>query len=92
MAASGCVGVVREKREARLALCSAAVPFAHAQVKVCFGNLHSHPSHRDGSGSPDEAYRLARQVAGLAFLATTEHRQPADRRAGQDERRQALCA
>lgn len=41
--------------------------------RVFFGNLHSHTSYSDGSGTPDEAYLHARDVAGLDFLAITEH-------------------
>jgi hypothetical protein len=38
-----------------------------------FGNLHSHSSFSDGSGTPAEAYRHARDRGGLHFLAITEH-------------------
>lgn len=41
--------------------------------RVYFGNLHSHTSYSDGSGTPTEAYRHARDVARLDFLAITEH-------------------
>ncbi|WP_339790424.1 CehA/McbA family metallohydrolase [uncultured Imperialibacter sp.] len=55
---------------ATLLLCATA----QAQdLKVYFGNLHSHTSYSDGSGTPDEAYKHARDVAGLDFLAVTEH-------------------
>src|SRR5215510_163157 len=40
---------------------------------VFFGNLHSHTSYSDGSGTPDEAYQHAREVAHLDFLAITDH-------------------
>ena len=40
---------------------------------VYFGNLHSHTSYSDGSGVPQDAYAHARDVAGLDFLAITEH-------------------
>lgn len=56
-----------------VAVRSAAAP---AQVeKVFFGNLHSHTSYSDGSGTPDEAYKHARddQNAKLDFMALTEH-------------------
>src|SRR5262245_31111674 len=46
--------------------------FAQAE-KVFFGNLHSHTSYSDGSGTPDEAYQHAREVGHLDFLAVTEH-------------------
>ena len=44
-----------------------------AEWKPYFGNLHSHTSYSDGSGTPDDAYRHAREVARLDFLAITEH-------------------
>lgn len=42
-------------------------------VRVFFGNLHSHTDYSDGSGVPSDAYAHARDVAGLDFLAVTEH-------------------
>ncbi|MBM3774335.1 MAG: hypothetical protein FJW37_04145 [Acidobacteria bacterium] len=42
-------------------------------LKVYFGNLHSHTSYSDGSGKPAEAYRHARLTAGLDFLLISEH-------------------
>jgi len=50
-----------------------AWPAAQADVSVFFGNLHSHTGLSDGSGTPAEAYEHARDVAGLDFLALTEH-------------------
>lgn len=44
-----------------------------SQEVVYFGNLHSHTSYSDGSLTPEEAYTHARDVAGLDFLAITEH-------------------
>lgn len=51
----------------------ASVNRMQAQEQVFFGNLHSHTSYSDGSGTPDDAYRHAREVAHLDFLAITEH-------------------
>lgn len=52
----------------------AAAPSAHASsVRVFFGNLHSHTAYSDGSATPADAFRHARDVAGLDFLAVTEH-------------------
>lgn len=46
---------------------------AYAQVAdVRFGNLHAHTSYSDGSGTPEEAYKMACD-AGLDFFAITEH-------------------
>jgi arabinogalactan endo-1,4-beta-galactosidase len=42
-------------------------------VNVYFGNLHAHTAVSDGTGTPEEAYAYARDVAGLDFLALTEH-------------------
>ena len=50
-----------------------AWPSAQTPVSVFFGNLHSHTALSDGSGTPSEAYTRARDVAGLDFLAITEH-------------------
>lgn len=38
------------------------------ELKVFFGNLHSHTSYSDGSGTPEEAYSQARDVAHMVFL------------------------
>ena len=46
---------------------------AVAQVEnVRFGNLHAHTSYSDGTGTPDDAYKMA-CAAGLDFFAITEH-------------------
>jgi hypothetical protein len=48
-----------------------------------FGNLHSHTSYSDGSGSPDDAYKFARDRGKLDFIAITEHNhEDAERGAG----------
>ena len=54
----------------------ACVPFvdrAQAQEQVYFGNLHSHTSYSDGSGTPEQAYRHARYTARIDFLAIPDH-------------------
>jgi hypothetical protein len=53
-----------------VALCLA--PAIGAAEEVYFGNLHSHTSYSDGSGTPEEAFEHAKN-AGLDFLAITEH-------------------
>lgn len=40
--------------------------------QVYFGNLHSHTSYSDGSGTPADAYAMAK-ANGLDFFAITEH-------------------
>ncbi len=56
-----------------LAVLLVAASAEAAGDRVYFGNLHSHTSYSDGSGTPEEAYRHARDVAQLDFLAITEH-------------------
>jgi len=46
--------------------------------QVYFGNLHSHTSNSDGSGSPTDAFNYARNTAGLDFLAVTDHLEQID--------------
>ena len=40
---------------------------------VYYGQLHSHTSLSDGSGTPDEAYRYARDTAKLDFFSIADH-------------------
>ncbi len=42
------------------------------EFEILFGNLHSHTSYSDGSGTPAEAFTFAHN-AGLDFLGITEH-------------------
>ncbi|MBI1818641.1 MAG: CehA/McbA family metallohydrolase [Deltaproteobacteria bacterium] len=59
---------------AATALLTQAHSAARAQTeRVFFGNLHSHTKYSDGSGTPEDAYTRARDVAHLDFLAITEH-------------------
>lgn len=44
-----------------------------AALHYYYGNLHSHTAYSDGTGTPKEAFRYARDVAKLDFLAVTEH-------------------
>jgi hypothetical protein len=39
------------------------------------GNLHSHTSYSDGTGTPEWAYCYARDTARIDFLAVTDHHQ-----------------
>lgn len=62
-----------------------ASPTARAQsLQVYFGNLHSHTSYSDGRATPEVAYAHARDVAGLDFLAITEHNHPDAGRIAED--------
>ncbi len=56
-----------------IAACALFVaPAAFAQ-QVYFGTLHSHTRISDGSGTPAEAYKFARDKGKLDFIALTEH-------------------
>ena len=46
---------------------------AQNNYNVYFGNLHSHTSYSDGSGTPSDAFAYAKDVAHLDFLAVTDH-------------------
>lgn len=62
-------------RAFRLFACAAAALISssgYAQDNIYFGNLHAHTVYSDGSGTPDEAYKAARD-AGLDFMAISEH-------------------
>lgn len=74
----------------RTALALASLTFsvpALAQLDdIRFGNLHAHTSYSDGSGLPEDAFRMACET-GLDFFAVTEHNHAAadgkgDRRDG----------
>ena len=45
---------------------------AEPEYNLYFGDLHSHTSYSDGTGTPDEAFAMA-QSAGADFLAVTDH-------------------
>jgi hypothetical protein len=49
-----------------------ADPATTPHYEIYFGNLHSHTSYSDGTGTPATGYKLAKE-AGLDFLAITEH-------------------
>lgn len=50
-----------------------SIPVEAQDEEIFFGNLHSHTSYSDGSSTPEVAYAHARDVAGLDFIAITEH-------------------
>jgi len=41
--------------------------------RIVWGDLHGHSNLSDGSGTPDDYYRYARDVAGLDVAALTDH-------------------
>jgi hypothetical protein len=47
-------------------------------MNIYFGNLHSHTKYSDGSGTPQDAFRWARDVARLDFYAVTDHGEQVD--------------
>lgn len=52
-------------------VCLGAEPVA--ELNCYFGNLHSHTSYSDGVLTPSDAFRHARDVAMMDFLAVTDH-------------------
>ena len=38
-----------------------------------YGHLHNHSNVSDGSGTPDDAYNYAKNVAGLDYFSTSNH-------------------
>lgn len=44
-----------------------------SSYSLYFGQLHSHTTNSDGIGTLDDAYSHAKDVAGLDFLAVTDH-------------------
>jgi hypothetical protein len=50
-----------------------ACPLRAADLKVFFGNLHAHTAYSDGSGTPSQAYKMARDSAKMDYYAITEH-------------------
>ncbi|HEV8543652.1 MAG TPA: hypothetical protein VGR78_14760, partial [Verrucomicrobiae bacterium] len=67
-----------------------AAPMIVADDLVFFGNLHSHTSYSDGSGTPDQAFTHARDVAKLDFLAITEHNHRAAEEGATADRRDGV--
>ena len=74
-----------------LALVAATIgasPVAAQTEQVRFGNLHSHTSYSDGSGTPAEAYTMACAQDGIDFFAITEHNH--DKGEGKGDRKDDL--
>ncbi|MHA1395127.1 MAG: hypothetical protein ACTSRZ_16610 [Promethearchaeota archaeon] len=42
-------------------------------MRLYWGDIHGHTLYSDGSGTPDETYKFARDVALLDFAALTDH-------------------
>ena len=43
------------------------------ETNLYFGQLHSHTNLSDGQGTIDEAYQYAKNIAGVDFVAVTDH-------------------
>ena len=43
------------------------------EPRILFGDLHGHSHYSDGTGTPEDWFRYARDVAGLDFAALTDH-------------------
>jgi len=50
-------------------LCQAGDP----QLHLYFGDIHGHSRISDGTGTPEDYYRFAREVSGLDIAALTDH-------------------
>lgn len=50
-------------------LCQEGTP----KLKLFFGDIHGHSRMSDGSGTPEDYYRYAREVSGLDIAALTDH-------------------
>ncbi|HOY27013.1 MAG TPA: CehA/McbA family metallohydrolase [Mesotoga sp.] len=50
-----------------------AIAVVASDLRLFYGNPHSHTSYSDGTGTPEEAYEYGSKVPGLDFLAVTDH-------------------
>jgi hypothetical protein len=72
---SGCV-VTHDVREPPECDDSTLVSRPHPAIgdyNVYYGNFHNHSNASDGKGTPEQAYRYARCVAGLDFFGLADH-------------------
>jgi len=53
-------------------------------MRVFFGNLHSHTAYSDGTGTPQDAYEYARTTGKLDFLCISEHNHKSAEGTGDD--------
>jgi hypothetical protein len=68
-------GVVRVRATAEGGLEAESNPLlvAPEPPRILWGDLHGHSNLSDGTGTPDDYYRYARDVAGLDVAALTDH-------------------
>ena len=71
----GSRGIVRVRGEAPGGLVAESNPCVVAPdvPQLLFGDLHGHSNMSDGTGTPEDYYRFARDVAGLDVSALTDH-------------------
>ena len=55
--------------KSNVTLCQEGKP----SLKLYFGDIHGHSRLSDGSGTPEDYYRYAREVSGLDIAALTDH-------------------
>lgn len=72
-AATRWVGEARLPDGQTLRATSNPVPVGNGWPTTWYGDLHGHTAFSDGAGTPQEALRHARDVAGVDFAALTEH-------------------
>ncbi len=53
--------------------CTGAAPPSIGGYNVYYGQLHGHTGISDGSGTPDQAYKYARDKGGLDFFSIADH-------------------
>lgn len=44
-----------------------------AETNIYWGDIHGHSAMSDGTGTPDEYFEYAREIAGLDFCSLTDH-------------------
>jgi len=68
-------GIVRVRAEGPDGLAAESNPCVVAPdvPRLLFGDLHGHSNLSDGTGTPEDYYRYARDVAGLDVAALTDH-------------------
>ncbi|UCH97669.1 MAG: DUF3604 domain-containing protein, partial [Candidatus Aminicenantes bacterium] len=55
--------------KSNVTLCQKGIP----RLKLYFGDIHGHSRLSDGTGTPGDYYRYAREVSGLDIAALTDH-------------------
>ncbi len=68
-------GIVRLRAEGPQGLAAESNPLQISRdgPRVLWGDLHGHSNLSDGTGTPEDYYRYAREIAGLDVAALTDH-------------------